>query len=200
MINAGRRFARCANVPTHANEAACIGAPAADDELSSICYCSPMLALTMLLAIVAQPTQSLDSARDFVQAVYARYNSGNAAGPDFRSADGLAVFSPSLFNLIKQDVGATPQGFAGRLDFDPICSCHDSDGLRVEALTLHPTRSHSVLATVTLRYADATTRTINLTLVPTSGTWRVYDVSSASVPSLRKFLSKDQHGQGEHSH
>jgi hypothetical protein len=95
----------------------------------------------MSLGMARQPTQGKNGARSFTQAIYARYSRVQAAGPDFLRQDGRNVFSPTLFRLIKSDVEATPQGFAGRLDFDPICSCQDPDGLRVETITVDPQRT-----------------------------------------------------------
>lgn len=149
-----------------------------------------MLALTLLIGMAAPPDASLPTARNFVQTVYARYSLPRGGEPDFLGPDGKSVFSQSLFRLIRMSVRHTPHGFAGRLDFDPICSCQDSDGLRVEAISVSPLQDDLVLSTVTLRYADATTRSIRLTLRIENGAWRIYDVGSASTPSLRKFLAK----------
>ena len=150
-----------------------------------------MLALAILLGMAGQPTQGKDGARNFAQAIYARYSGVQGPGPDFLRKDGQDVFSPTLFRLIKNDVEATPRGFAGRLDFDPICSCQDPDGLRVESITVDPAKNHFVPTTVVLHYADSTTKTVRLTLVFTKDGWRVYDVGSATVPSLRKFLNRE---------
>lgn len=150
-----------------------------------------MLALAMSLGMARPPTQGKNGARSFTQAIYARYSRVQGAGPDFLRQDGRNVFSPTLFRLIKSDVEATPQGFAGRLDFDPICSCQDPDGLRVETITVDPPKNHFVLTTVVLRYSDSSTKTVRLILVFTKDGWRVDDVGSATVPSLRKFLSRD---------
>jgi hypothetical protein len=157
----------------------------------TIWYLSPMLALAMLLGMAVQPAQGKDGARNFAQAIYARYSRVQGSGPDFLRQDGKNVFSPTLFRLIKRDVEATPQGFAGQLDFDPICSCQDPDGLRVESITVDPAKGHFFFTTVILHYSDSTAKTVRLTLVFTKDGWRVYDVGSATVPSLRKFLSRD---------
>jgi hypothetical protein len=150
-----------------------------------------MLALAMLLGMAPPPAQGTDGARHFVQAIYARYSGAQGPGPDFLRKDGQDVFSPTLLRLIKSDVDATPQGFAGRLDFDPICSCQDPDGLRVESITVDPAKKHLVLTSVVLHYSDSTSKTVRLTLVFTKDGWRVDDVGSATVPSLRKFLNRD---------
>lgn len=150
-----------------------------------------MLAMAMLLGMAVPPAQGKDGARNFVQAIYARYSGAQGPGSDFLRKDGQDVFSPTLLRLIKSDVEATPQGFAGRLDFDPICSCQDPDGLRVESITVAPAKNRLVLATVILHYSDSTSKTVRLTLVSTKDGWRVYDVGSATVPSLRKFLNRD---------
>jgi hypothetical protein len=44
---------------------------------------------------------------------------------------------------------------------------------------------------VVLHYSDSTSKTVRLTLVFTKDGWRVDDVGSATVPSLRKFLNRD---------
>ncbi|MEG9437706.1 DUF3828 domain-containing protein [Edaphobacter sp. HDX4] len=157
----------------------------------TIWYLSPMLALAMLLGMAGQTAQGKDGARNFAEAIYARYSRAQGSGPDFLRQDGQDVFSPTLFRLIKRDVEATPQGFAGRLDFDPICSCQDPDGLRVESITVDPAKNQFVPTTVILHYPDSTTKTVRLTLVFTKDGWRVYDVGSATVPSLRNLLSRN---------
>jgi hypothetical protein len=44
---------------------------------------------------------------------------------------------------------------------------------------------------VVLHYSDSTSKTVRLTLVFTKDGWRVDDVGTAAVPSLRKFLNRD---------
>jgi hypothetical protein len=147
-----------------------------------------MLALALMLGTVAPPAQDLDRARKFVQSIYARYGSTQAVDPNYLGVDGKAVFSPSLYRLIKHDAETTPQGFVGRLDFDPICLCQDPDGLRVETVTLYRVKQPFVVSKVSHRYSDSTTRLVRLTLVPTKGGWRIDEISGTTMPSLRLLL------------
>jgi len=75
------------------------------------------------------------------------------------------------------------------LDFDPICACQDPDGLHVLKLEITPLGPKRMAAEVLVGYAAGTKQTIRLSLLQTPRGWRVDDVSTTDVASLRKLLN-----------
>jgi hypothetical protein len=63
------------------------------------------------------------------------------------------VFSPSLINLIHRDQRRTPRGYVGKLDYDPICSCQDFDGLQLTEVRIVKDAPDLAIAFVTLNFA-----------------------------------------------
>jgi hypothetical protein len=134
----------------------------------------------------------LGSAKAFVTQLYSHYPERDDAptyDPAGRSAK--AVFDPSMVALIREDARLTPQGDVGAIDGDPICDCQDSGGMRVKIGLVRPTSASHAVAHIDLRFADASppeTRRLELDLVDVQGHWRVYDVGTKELPSLREYL------------
>ena len=142
----------------------------------------PVLAPLLALSLHSPPPQSPEA---FVRAIYSRYQSKM---PNYNGKDGESVFSPSLLQIIRKE-GAT--GFIGHLDFDPVCSCNEVDGLTVDRVAVTNLDKDHALATVSLSFGNATTQTLRLKLISINGDWRVDDISSAATSSLRRRLSHD---------
>ena len=128
----------------------------------------------MLLGMAGQPAHRQGWRSEFLyQAIYARY-SGAQGVPVLISSKGRArcVLTNTCFCLIKMsDVyeALTPQETSapGRLISDPICSCQDPDGLRVESITVDPPKNRLVLTDLVGPIITLThlTKTVRLTLV-----------------------------------
>jgi hypothetical protein len=146
-------------------------------------------ALTLLLfqATVARPADA--TAESFVRDLYRREahttKADREAFAGHRGAE--AIYSPSLLALIRRDARATPKGDVGKLDFDPVCSCQDSDGITLEALQIMPTDPSHGRAVVTLFPAGSNQRKVTLKLVLLPQGWRIDDMESNKTPSLRKY-------------
>lgn len=147
------------------------------------------LASTLLFASTMLHAQTAAQAESFVRTTYARYtNAQSIDDPQFLRKDAPSVFSPSLLRLIRADQRNAPKGDVGKLDFDPICSCQDYDGLALKQLNVHLTEPHTAIASLTLNYPQPADIPVHLALVWTSKGWRINDIHTKDTPSLRKLL------------
>jgi hypothetical protein len=138
-----------------------------------------------VLAASQVHAQDLGSARDFTLRLYAAYAHGDA---DLDRRAGV-VFAPKLLRLIRRDEATTPAGDEGALDWDPICSCQDADGLKVSRISLHPLGPGRVRADVALRFTNDTAA-VGLDLVAVHGAWRIADIHTKDTPSLVAYLER----------
>jgi hypothetical protein len=146
------------------------------------------LACAILVGFVSSAclarTQTSESARQFVTAIYQAYSRPDAPS-SLDPTQERRIFSPALLADIRRDRPAS--GEVGKLDHDPLCDCQDPDGLKVISITVAPATHGRAVAHVRLMFNVAITP-ITLTLVETHSGWRVDDVGTASSTSLRKFL------------
>jgi hypothetical protein len=133
-------------------------------------------------------------ARDFVARLYAHYPH-KAHAPPFepigRSA--AAVFDPAMVALLREMDRVTPKGDAPALDGDPLCDCQDDQGMTVRIGPVSRAGPASASAVVRIAFAGAPAsdaRQLKLDLVSLRGQWRVHDVLSKDMPSLRAYLIK----------
>ncbi|QYE33865.1 YbjP/YqhG family protein [Polymorphobacter sp. PAMC 29334] len=143
-----------------------------------------LLAATMLLAAPVLAAEATPTT--FVTALYHAYDKPDA-DPLGRGAG--KVFSPSLLALVR--AARAPNGEVGKLDFDPICACQDADGLRLLSVTTKHVFGKNANVVSKFRIS-ATERVVDLTLIKTTAGWRVDDVSSAGVGSLRRLLADSE--------
>jgi hypothetical protein len=126
------------------------------------------------------------SARAFLEGVYAKYAASNN-GPDTLGKDAPDLFAPELLALIREDQRVA-QGEVGLLDHDPICSCQDTEGLKVTALKVIPTGQHQVKAKVSFVNGGHPVRVGFSLIQDDSGHWRILDIAEPTVPSLKRYL------------
>ncbi len=150
------------------------------------------LAVMVLVAGTAGPAAAQDaaSAEAFLRGLYARY----AAKPDFSPfadpATVTAIATPSLAALVKRDLAASAAAHdVGKLDFDPVCGCQDSDGMQVAAVAARVDAPGRATGTVTLRFG--TQRVTRVMLLQAVGdAWRIDDIrDGAGGGDLRRILS-----------
>lgn len=142
----------------------------------------------LLAASLAVPTaaQDLIGARGFVAGLYVRKTNDrnfNYASPRILTAD--------LYTLA-QDGGAA-------LNYDPLCQCRNNDGLSAQILSVSGNGKRAV-ARVLLRFdadriAPPQRVTLVLTRAPLAG-WKLADIQSARIPSLRAWLARRQRSSG----
>jgi hypothetical protein len=153
-----------------------------------------MLRLVPILALFYSIgyAQDIPAARAFVQKLYSAYeHPASQSDPDVLGKSASRIFSPSLLQLIRKSEARTPKGDAPPLDGDPICDCQDPDGLHLVALVVNPVDSSHASAVATLRFpGESKPSIITLSLLATTAGWRVDDVATADMPSLRKFLQE----------
>lgn len=141
----------------------------------------------------ASQAQDLSDAHAFVARIYAHYPVADRPHPfDPLGKDERSVFDASLIGLIAEDQRLA-HGEVGALDGDPLCDCQDDGGL---SFTVGPTTADGPLGAiveVTRRDPNATPpeiEKINIVLRWVSGAWRIHDVGSPNMSSLRAFLLK----------
>jgi hypothetical protein len=145
-------------------------------------------------AILASPIAAAEpaGARSFLARLYSHYPH-REGGPIFDAAGRSApqVFDPALVALIRDSDRLTPEGDAPPLDGDPICDCQDAEGMRAKIGAIRATGRTSATARVDITFAAVKppeVRRLNFDLVQSRGQWRVHDIHSKDMPSLRAFL------------
>ena len=92
------------------------------------------------------------------------------------------LLTPALYDLVRRG--------GGELDYDPLCQCQDNDGLSAQILSVVGTSDRAV-AYIVLRF-DADLRTppqrVRLILTRSAAGWKIDDVASAKLPSLKAWL------------
>jgi hypothetical protein len=154
---------------------------------AALVSCAAFLAI--ILPAVSGSAQTAEQANAFVRQLYSQYEHPSSLhGPDILGKQAASVFSPGLLALIRKEENATPPGDSGKLDFDPVCSCQDPDGLKLTDLHVSVRGANKALATATLSFPDSAKIEVRLSLLWTPQNWRVDDISTKEVPSLRKLL------------
>ena len=162
-------------------------------------------ALAVLAATLPSPGQSNTpvsparadepaGARDFLTRLFAHYPH-KAGAPPFEPAGRSAagVFDPSMVALLREMDRVTPKGDAPALDGDPLCDCQDDQGMTVRIGPVYRAGPASAGAVVRIAFAGAPSsdaRQLKLNLVNLRGQWRVHDILSKDMPSLRAYLIK----------
>ena len=123
-------------------------------------------------------------ARKFVALLYQRYHAKSS--PDYLGSRAVKIFTPDLLGEIRADA-RNAHGEDGKLDFDPICDCQDSEGLQLSSLSIQPQKSGNVRAYAGIRL-DMERRMLELDLVWTSDGWRIGDIHTKALPSLLRYL------------
>jgi len=150
----------------------------------------PVLAICAIATSTrAQTTTQADT---FIRHIYAQYDISDATKmPDFTRSKAPSVFSPSLIQLIRRDQHNTPKGDEGKLGADPICDCQDFEHLKITNLQIVKDSAQKATARLTVQlFSDdpSSTDSIKLRLIWLPQGWRIDDIESKKVPSLRKFL------------
>jgi hypothetical protein len=135
--------------------------------------------------------QDVIGARTFVAQIYIKAMNN----PRFGFAS-LKLLTPDLYNLVQR---GTQGGKTGGLDYDPICQCQDKDGLSAQILSVTGTKNKAI-AQVLLRFdadriAPPKRLTFVLTRAPLAG-WKIADIQTARVPSLKAWLMRRGGGGG----
>ncbi len=138
---------------------------------------------TLPSIVLAAPASDAASAKAFLERVYAQR----------QTAKDTALYDPSMLALLKEDKRLA-HGELGAVDFDPICQCQDDDGMTAQVGSVQVTPPGAATAAVTLRFAapgePRLVKHVEFNLVSVMGAWRVHDIRSKQMPSLRAFILK----------
>jgi hypothetical protein len=134
--------------------------------------------IPFILQTGSTPHPTSAGAEAFVRGLYQRETNESKAndGAFAGHAGADAIYSPSLLALIRRDIARTPKGDVGKLDYDPICGCQDSDGISVQAIQVVAASESHTNALVALRFSGGSQQRLTLKLVYTTRGWRVDDV------------------------
>jgi hypothetical protein len=135
-------------------------------------------------------TQAVDS---FLHAVYAHYAAAGAP-IDIDDAQAGTIYEASLLALMREDRRAL-QGEAGVLDADPLCACQDHD-VRAVKWVLAPVSTGGWSARVSFGNLGSEQH-VALSLVRAPQGWRIADVQSENIPSLRASLQDEIHAAAQ---
>jgi hypothetical protein len=154
--------------------------------------------------VLASPLRAADlaGAKAFLAQLYAHYPAKSGARPfDPLGRQAASVFDPSFVALLREDARLTPPGDVGAIDWDPICGCQDDDGMKTQIGAIRPVGPSAATALVEVRFAGVTTSDrIALDLVVDRGQWRIHDIRTKDVPSLRADLIKSNRAAAAKGH
>jgi hypothetical protein len=139
--------------------------------------------LLLLLALAAPCAAKAETARAFVERIYAGYSHDdfNPIGrPDL-------YFAAPLASEIRKDSAG---GEVGYLDGDPLCDCQDFSGLKPRIGHVRMQGSRAAEARILLDFGTPDARAVSLQLVSTKQGWRVADVTTKEEPSLLAALRR----------
>jgi hypothetical protein len=159
---------------------------------------SPIAVLTLAAALLAPSGSTRAAALDaagakaFVESIYARYHGPDAeAFVPLSDTTASTLFEPSTAKLILQGSKVNEEEEVGPLDFDPICTCQDPDGIRAD-VTAQMTGPATATATAIVYFPQqpqSTRREVRFDLVGANGVWRVHDLHEQDLPSLRALMA-----------
>lgn len=140
----------------------------------------------LLAACMAMPATAGDvvGARGFVAGLYVK-----------KTVDRhFTYFSP---RVLTAELYALAQDGGAALDYDPLCQCRSNDGLSAQIISVTD-GDRQAAAQVLLRFdADKAAPSQRITLmlmrVPLAG-WKIADIQSARIPSLKAWLLRRQRG------
>jgi hypothetical protein len=116
------------------------------------------------------------NAEQFVRGLYAEYTD-KGDGP--KRTD--STFAPELNSVMKRS--------KVQLDGDPICVCQDWENLEVKSVVVSPTGPSTVTATASFTNFNEQ-YVVRFDLVLIGGSWRIADIHSQEISSLKKYLQQ----------
>lgn len=123
----------------------------------------------------------------FLHAVYARY-SARGTPLDIADVRAATIYESSLLALMREDRQALG-GEAGVLDADPLCACQDH-AVSAVSWVLQPAEKDGWSARVSLQNLGQAQHMV-LSLVRSGQGWRIADIQSENIPSLRASLQEE---------
>ncbi len=154
------------------------------------CQPKPVPPAPSLSSVAAGPTAA--TALVFLNNLYSHYATGPSDfDPAFKNQSDY--FDPPMLALMAEDARLNKDE-AGALDGDPICDCQDY-GKLTAAVTIDSATATEAKATVivtetdpSVRAEDRKPRTFTYDLVAVDGQWRIHDLTTPDMPSLRQLF------------
>lgn len=133
-----------------------------------------------------QNTEAANSAKQFVEDVYARYGAATDP-PNLFEKNASQAFDPSLIALARADAEAAKPD-VGVLDYDPICNCQDPDVTFPDfKITIRSANARHAIA-ITEFTIDNTPNKLVITLVRNNSSWRIFNIEDLTSPGPRTDL------------
>ena len=146
----------------------------------------------MTVLVLAGCARSGDTAPDVKAFLVELYGHYNGATHDFSPLLDKApvYFDADLIALMQENQRVTPQGDVGALDFDPVCACQDYGKLNANIHVLAATAKTAKAAVILHDDGPSPGADVSLSydLVKVGGAWRIHDIGTTDVPSLRQLL------------
>ena len=166
--------------------------------------CVTVLALTTVgpgLGVAAAGAEPSPSARAFVQAIYAHYPAPADGKPMFdpTGKQAVQVFTPEIIARLRDDKRRAG-GEVGALDGDPFCACQDDGGMTFQVASVNLTGPAAAEAVVVERIPTMKPVKIRLRLLRLKAGWRVADIASPDMSSLRDLLAPPKRASGQALH
>jgi hypothetical protein len=158
--------------------------------------------ITILCAVTPCASQDAASAKAFMDSAFQLYQH-KGHGISGKILENRFIHS-SLLALVKEDfkivaAAGTDEPYAG--DYDFICDCQEYDGIWNLHMDIKVVSPELAYVTASFKLFDpkippnTDARTIQYTLVPEQGQWKIYDylliIPAADGISFRKGLQKD---------
>jgi hypothetical protein len=161
--------------------------------LLSLAACQPKPSTPEAAASSAAAPTAAD-AKAFLTGIYSHYADEKTHG-DFNPAfkNRQDYFDPEMVTLMQTDEQLS-KGEVGALDGDPICDCQDF-GKMTAVITIDSATATEAKATVIVTETDPSVaaedrkpRTFTYDLAVAKGQWRIHDITTPSLPSLRQLF------------
>lgn len=108
------------------------------------------------------------------------------------------MFDASLIRLIAEDQRLA-HGEVGALDGDPLCDCQDDGGMTFTVGAAKTEGPDGAVVEVVRRDPNVKppeVERLQMVLRRANGVWRIQDVGSPDMPSLRTFLAEENRKRG----
>ena len=140
------------------------------------------------LAVSAHAAAAPPGPREVIQTLYGHYTKAGSA--HWSLTDSMRVFDGSLRKLIDDDnARAAAAQEVPLLDYDPVCACQDRAGLQVRGITELARDAHAAQERADLYFtADHTHLSVTFRLVAQPEGWRIDDIKTPDISSLRAAL------------
>ena len=149
------------------------------------------MAAVLVINGCARSTDTAPDAKAFLVELYDHYN---GATHDFSPLldKAPAYFDSGLIALMQENERVTPQGDVGAMDFDPVCACQDYGKLTAGIHVLSASDKAAKAAVVLHDDGPSPGPDVSLSydLVRVGKGWRIHDIGTNDVPSLRQLLVK----------